>query len=221
MNKVYLIGDCHSARVLEHWDPNNCPVDFKAWGKAGQKAWDINFYEKYKDNEMSSGTETEPYYVNYDLKMGFNEIKDGGLILLWIGYVDCRQLIPRYKNTEECVSHYVKHSLEYFKDFKVRFIEPLPQFTEMLLKYEGISPSYTYEERLKYNKEFCELLTKYSNEYGLDKVITQDQIFKAVGLSEFTPEITPKDRPHPVDGLKPEYMKKIYDLFINESVKSF
>ena len=49
MKKVYLIGDCHSARVSEHWNPEDCKVDFKVWGKAGEFAWKFD-PKKLKDN---------------------------------------------------------------------------------------------------------------------------------------------------------------------------
>ncbi len=219
MNKVYLVGDCHSARIYEHWDPKTCPVDFKAWGKGGQNAWMINLEEKAAENELSAGTETYNLYVSDRLQVEFNDIKDDGLIQVWLGYVDARQLLPLYKDADQTAKVVVEKFVKHYPNSKIQFIQPLPQFTEMLLKYEGISPSYTYEERQEQNKLFCDALSKYAEENGLEKVITQDQIHASVDYIEFTPEITPKDRPHPVDCLPKNLYGNIYNLFITEACK--
>jgi hypothetical protein len=39
MKTVQLVGDCHSTRIWEHWNPETCPVDFKVWGVAGMTAY--------------------------------------------------------------------------------------------------------------------------------------------------------------------------------------
>lgn len=220
MQKVYLIGDCHTARILEHWNPKTCPVDFKAWGKGGTNAWMIDLKQKTEENELSSGTEISSFYVKDDkLQLNFADIKDDGLIQIWLGYVDVRQLLPEHKDADLTAKKLVEKFVDFYPNSKLQFIEPLPQFTEMLLKYEGISPSYTYEERQQQNKEFCEALRKYAAEYGLEKVVTQQQIHDVLGNIEFTADITPKDRPHPVDCLPQELNAPIYDLFIREACK--
>jgi hypothetical protein len=91
----------------------------------------------------------------------------------------------------------------------------------MLLKYEGISPSYTYEERQSINKIFIDTLNKYVIQHRMISPITQDDIKKAVGLKEFTPEDCATWAPHPQDSLKREYWAKIYNLFMEKSSKSF
>jgi hypothetical protein len=90
----------------------------------------------------------------------------------------------------------------------------------MLLKYEGISPSYTYDERQSINKIFIDTLSKYVVQHKMLFPITQDDIKKAVGLKEFTPEDCATWAPHPQDSLKREYWAKIYNLFMEKSSKS-
>jgi hypothetical protein len=222
MEKVYLIGDCHAARVSEHWNPKTCLVDYKVWGKHGTYAWKFDPKSLADSNMVSTGVETHSLYVPEDrLQMNFADIKDDGLIQVWIGYVDIRQLLPEHKDAKACVYKYLDTVLEYFPNSKIQVIEPLPQFTEMLLKKTGISPEYTYEERQTQNKNFCEAINEYSVSHNLEKVITQQQIKDAVGLQEFRTEHTPLDRPHPIDSLRQEYFAHIYNLFLEESYNVF
>ncbi len=128
-------------------------------------------------------------------------------------YVDARTFLPRYQNAEETVVHFINDIKENFPNSKVVLIEPLPQFTEMMLKYEGISPYYTHEERIDQNRLVISNLHKYAKEAGFEIIITQKDILEAVGVPELTPSMTHTNAPHPVDGLRPEYMEKIWNLF--------
>jgi hypothetical protein len=216
MKKFYLIGDCHSARILEHHKRNSSNIDLKIWGRRGLKCFGLDLESMNQNKDLSSGTEVGcgDFNTHEETILKFDEVKDDGVIAAWIGYVDIRQFLPKYKNTQEIVKTYVEDLLSFYPKSQIFFIEPLPQFTEMLLKYEGISPSYTYEERLLQNKEFIYYLNQEIKSKNLLSPITQEEILNAVGVTEFTTDLTPKDRPHPVDSLTPELMKKIYDLFI-------
>ena len=220
MDNVYLIGDCHTARVLEHWNPDTCLVDYKIWGKPGYHAWIFEPKHFAEQDLISVGVETGNLYVNdRNLQRPWTDIKDDGLIQAWFGYVDIRQHLPAKLNAKECAYKYLDELLAYFPNSKIQLIEPLPQFTEMLLKKPGIHESYTYEERQQQNKEFCEAINEYAKEHNLEKVITQQQIKDAVGLDEFRPEHSPDDLPHPVDSLKKPYFTHIYNLFLEEAYK--
>ena len=222
MKKVFIFGDCHTARILEHHYPEKISINLKMWGLAGSKIWDLNekIVETIEKNSVSSGVESVTRQLNFDPKIKFNEFVDSDLIMPWLGYVDIRQFLPKYKNAEELVKNYVETILNTFKDKKIRFIEPLPQFTEMLLKYEGISPSYEYQERLEQNKLFLHYLTKYSQLANLMPPVSQIKIYQATGKKQFTPDMTHDKAPHPVDGLKDEYNEKIYNLFIEEIINT-
>lgn len=211
MNKIYAIGDCHLSRVQEHYDPSKSDVDFVIWGKAAKKIWDLDFNEMRKVNEVSSGKEQQRF--NGDGVTEFNDIKDESVIFSWFGYVDIRTFLSKYDNADEVAKKYIDQLKNEFKNSIIVIIEPLPQFTEMLLKYEGISPSYTYEQRLNQNKLFLDALHRYASEAGINHFITQDEIKNAIGESELTPEMTHTKAPHPVDGLKDEYNQRIFLLF--------
>jgi hypothetical protein len=211
MTKIYAIGDCHLSRVQEHYNPSESDVDFVIWGKAAKKIWDINFAEMLTLDEVSSGKEQQRF--DGDGVTLFSQIKDEDILFAWFGYVDIRTFLSKYNNADEVAKRYVDQLKSYFKNSLIVIIEPLPQFTEMLLKYEGISPSYTYEERLNQNKLFIESLHKYASDAGITHFITQDDIKKAIGSDELTPAMTHTKAPHPVDGLKDEYNQNIFFLF--------
>lgn len=223
MKKVTLIGDCHTARILEHWNPETCPVAFQAWGKGGTSAWHAEPKVLAERMEKSSATETQPIYVPFreSLFLRFNEIKDQDLIIVWIGYVDARQYLPKYDNADEVIKKCIERFLEYFKGTEVRFMEPLPQFLDMLMKEKGLHEEYSFEQRLEQNNKVIAAIKKYSKAFGLQDPITQEQIFKAVGLTQdqLTADKTPQVGFHPVDTFQQKYMSKIYDLIIEEAEK--
>ena len=211
MNNVYIIGDCHAARALEHYYPDKTDINFIVWGKAGTKIFDLDLNKMKEEDLISSGVEMSR---GIDHKpIGFSEIKDEGLVMIWLGYIDIRLYFPKYNNPDEIAKYYVDQISSYFKNARIKIIEPLPQFYQMILKYEGISPSYTFEERQSGNNEFLISLEKYRVEAGFEESIRQQEILDTLGVDMLDEQMTHTDAPHPVDGLKPEYMKKIWDLF--------
>ena len=216
MKKIYLIGDCHLSRVSEHYEENNNKIDMIFWAKAAKKIWDLDFKTMYDEGELSSGKEEQRFHE--DGVIPFSDIKDDGIIFSWFGYVDIRTFLSRYINADSVAQKYIKQLTSTFKNSEIVIIEPLPQFTEMLLKYEGISPHYTYEQRLYQNHDFLESLHFYAEEAGIKNFILQSEILDCLGVTELTPSMTHTKAPHPVDGLKDEYNKKILDLFTQKAL---
>lgn len=229
MKKVYLIGDCHSTRVWQHWDPERCPLQFKVWGLAGLTAWTFDPYLYEKEHKLSEGIENVNQYVEKEQNWwvrDFNDFKDPDLVIVWLGYVDIRQRLPHFKNAKEDAIQYLDRVRNYYKNSQIQIVEPLPQFTEMLLKYDGISPTYTYEERQSQNDEFCKAINDYAYQHGMIKPITQQQIKDAVGIMEFTTEYAADAFPlaepwhnSKKDSLKEEYWEKIYYLFMHNAIQ--
>ena len=228
MIKVGIFGDCHTARVWEHYTFDESKFILKMWGKGGVFVYGLNIDDKISNDEISSGVEMPTKdYINekimnkeWEPKIKFTEIAESDLIMPWLGYVDIRQLLPKYKNPELIARMLVDKFLTAFPNKKLRFIEPLPQFTEMLLKYEGISESYEYKDRLEQNNKFIAELRKYCDEKNIMKPVSQDDIYRVCGVTEFIPSMTHNKAPHPVDGLQDEYHEKIYNLFIEEIEKT-
>jgi hypothetical protein len=67
------------------------------------------------------------------------------------------------------------------------------------------------------NYEFLESLHVYAEEAGINNFILQSEILECLSVSELTPSMTHNKAPHPVDGLKDEYNKKILNLFIEKA----
>jgi hypothetical protein len=216
MKKVYLIGDCHLSRVSEHYDENDGQTQMVFWGKAAKKIWDLDFEKMQQEKELSSGKEQQEFFE--DGVIPFSEIKDDGIILSWFGYVDIRTFLSDYDNADKVAKKYIAELTKTFKNSIIVIIEPLPQFTEMLLKYEGISPYYTYEQRLDQNEKFINSMHKYAQEAGVSNFIFQSEILECLGVKELTPEMTHTKAPHPVDGLKDEYSEKILNLFTKKAL---
>jgi len=211
MKNIYMLSDCHLSRAIEHYYPEKYEVNFIPWPKAGLKMHGFNIESLKETDELSSGVEIQRT-VNHE-PQPFSIIKDDGVLVIWMGYVDIRTFLSRYENADETVKNFIDHIKKNFPGSQVVIIEPLPQFTEMLLKHEGISPYYTHEQRLNQNKLVLSALHKYAKEAGFEIVITQQDILDALGVPELTPSMTHTDAPHPVDGLHPDHMVKIWNLF--------
>ena len=211
MKNVYMIGDCNLSRAIEHYYPEKHDLTFIPWPKAGTKMHGFSVESLRESDEISSGVEIAR---TIDHKgQPFSIIKDDGVLALWVGYVDTRTFLPKYKNADETVKNFIDNIKINFPNSRVVIIEPLPQFTEMLLKHEGISPYYTIIQRIDQNREFLAALHKYADEAGFEIIITQQDILDALGVTELTPSMTHTDAPHPVDGLHPEHMVKVWKLF--------
>jgi hypothetical protein len=221
MNKpnIYIVGDCHAVRVLQHGRRNaiSAEANVTIWGRAGLSCWHLDIDELRNEKHISSPLETE---VCRELEITYDSVKDDGIIMPWIGYVDIRQFLPKYKNARVVVQKYVDSFIEAYPNSKIKFIEPLPQFTEMLMKYEGFNPYYSYEDRLEQSNDFIKELRAYCLSRGLPEPVPQQKIYDLVGVSEFTPDLAPKDRPHPVDALLDPYYSKIYNLFVQEGINA-
>jgi hypothetical protein len=207
MKTVSIIGDCHLARLYEHHPESQENIKF--WGTAGLRAFEIDFKKLSEVNKLSSGTE-----IGNKDPVEFQEVENSELIVLWIGYVDIRQNLPKYKNSEKIAKKYVENAISFFKNKDILFIEPLPQFDKMYLRYEGISPEYSYEERLKQNNEFNFYLSKYVKEAGLKEPISQKLIFDALGVDDLDSKVLRTIAPHPMDALSEGHNRKLYNFFL-------
>lgn len=212
--KLYLIGDCQSTRIFEHYNDSEKRVEFKAWGKGGFSAWKFNPYDLLKMNRYSSLMETPKPKGG---RVGWSEIQDDGIVIAWFGYIDIKYLLPKYKNADECVQRYVNFLLQYFKNSQIILAEPHPQFQENIIPYWEEVDEFSYEERMEQNNDFCAALNKYAATHNLH-VISQKDIYDAAGIKEMTLEHSDKTKGHDVDGLSMEITKKLYDMFINTAI---
>lgn len=241
MPKVFVIGDCHTARVYSHHILENVSknflgrgtwgndrtidgtdIDLKMWGLSGYKIWDLDFQKDHNDNRLSSPPEDLPQLPpitdNLIDTVGFSEIKGSDLVMPWLGYIDCRTYLPKYKDTEEVMKRYVGQTLEFFNESKVRFIEPFPQF-DYLGTY-NYSEGFNHQQKTVESDIFIELLHKVSSENGLMAPVRQSIVYDAVGSNKLTKRHVRQGGEYHnytlLDALRPEYNKKIYKNLIEQ-----
>lgn len=248
--KVFVVGDCHTARIYgqhinAHLDPieditsdypsyeqkhsklligTNIEVNF--WGYPGFKCFGMDLQENIFQNTLS--TETEDGYDlpgitdNIEFRFGISRIKEADLIMPWLGYVDCRNWLPKYKNTKMVVSEYVQSFSMLFPDKKIRYIEPFPQFKDLNTHGYFDQP---YDTKLEYDKEFRGYLSEYSKEYNYLPPISQDIVYSAVKSEILSAEFCREGNQDihkgtTLDALKFEYNKLVYQNLSEEIKKT-
>ncbi len=250
MNKkvVHVIGDCHTARIAgQHINAHLGPIEkltrhypsmeFKNskfllgteievnfWGLAGYKCFGIDLPEDLNQNRFSSPAEDAidiPGVVDgVDLTFEFSHILDADIIMPWLGYVDCRNWIPKYKNADLVVRDYVESFQNTFPDKKLRFIEPFPQFQEL---HTHNYPSLSYDVKLEADQQFRNALSNISAEKNLLPPIGQHVVYDAVGENTLHSEHARKGNKEyhnetTIDALRFEYNQKVY-LNLSEEIK--
>lgn len=240
MSKVYVMGDCHTARSYSHHIIAGAPKNFvrlktwkmereiedtnislKMWGRSGYKCWGVDFYKDYLENTLSSEPEDLPDIPgitdNLQDQFGFQEIKSADLVMPWMGYIDSRNFIPDYNDAEEVVKQYVDKTLDFFKLSKIRFIEPFPQFE--VLGMPGYD-QHSYEKKCKANDDFIKYLHYYSDLNGLMKPVSQQLVYDSIGSQKIEKRHAKLAGPIYnygfLDGLRFEHNKSIYNNLINE-----
>lgn len=211
---------------------SNIEVNF--WGRAGYKCFGLDLAEDINQNLISSKAEdaidanelslqhpeyddlygaTDGVYLEFEL----SEINSADLIMPFIGYVDCRNWIPKYDNADQIVRDYVNTFITQFPSKKLRFIEPFPQFKHV---ETYAYPMLDYADRHAAEKSFIASLRDVSKEYGLLPPVTQSIVYDAIGeeflLSKHARPGGEMQKNTLVDGLLPEYNKKVYENLSKE-----
>lgn len=117
---------------------------------------------------------------------------------------------------------YVDDFIKAYPNSVIQFIEPLPQFTKMWMKYAGFNIDYSYEERQEQNALFINELRSYCAKLNLPDPIKQEDIYKVLKTNILTEDFVQKEnRPHPVDALTNEYYADIYELFVEKALETY
>lgn len=218
--KVYLIGDCQSNRIYEHYTGDGSMINLMLWGKGGRSAWHFDPKELRKKESVGDKLEHSNAVYTYE-PFRFSLIEDSpdNLIIPWFGYIDCKYKIAMHDDAKETAYKYINTLKKEFGNSKMLLVEPLPQFVEdIYIKSEKI-PVFNYEIRRKIELEFCSYLKKFAADFGITEYITQEEILKAVGLNELRLKDTPDDRTMEIDGLKPHHNLAIYNLIVQKAMK--
>jgi len=245
MEKMYLVGDCHSWRIwkehlkrllsdgrymIQHNEPdlwthkveNNSSFNFLTWGKSGESAFNFN-PKKYAHFKEASDLfkffgpggpeDTKTCYSTLD------QIKKDGVVIIWLGYIDIKNNLPRTNNTKEVVQFYVQNCIEHFGSDNILFAEPFPQFKETIVFPNEPRDLFLYEDRQKQNDLFIECLNEEIVKNKLNTPITQLEILNSLDMKELSikdAEIDPVGG-FPLDGLKEDFYKNIFDLFLKKT----
>jgi hypothetical protein len=215
MNKIYIIGDCHTTRLNQYHIKAGNDLDISFWGKAGLTMHAFDPISFANDNLQSTQIEQDEITNLPDPKK-WEDIKDDGIVVLWLGYVDAKNYLFKYNNAESTARQYLERIGSYFPNSKIILMDPHPQFVDnMHIESEQISV-VNYAERKIQNDYLCEALRNNAEEFGIKNIITQDEIFLALGLPQITKNETASYFEYPQDGLDQRYIKNIYDLIISK-----
>ena len=231
MAYISLIGDCHSSRILkEHLLNNEFDINFTVWSKGGMKLGYPNGFNPqvlFDKNKKSDGLEEKIKNIDNYYTTEFDKIKDRGVIIIWLGYIDIKLFLPKLNNSYEIINNSINNINNYFKNAKILFAEPLPQFKQFISIKEENLEEINYEKRLQANNNFINDLQNILKEKNMYPAIKQEEVKKIIGLAELDikdtlPGINYNSKSyeilHDKDALLPEHYYKIYQLFIQKSL---
>ena len=216
---VYLIGDCQSNRVYEHYNQDESFIKLILWGKGGKSAWNFDPEKLKKREALGDGLQHGVYSKTYE-PIRFSQIVDPDVIIAWFGYIDCKWKMLVHDDAEKTAYKYVNTLKKEFPETKILLVEPLPQFVEDIYIEEEKLPVFKYDLRRKTELDFCSYLKKFAKDFGITDYITQEEILKALGLSKLTADNCARNlEGGPVDGLKAHHNLAIYNLFVQKAIK--
>lgn len=240
MKKIRLIGDSHTAKVsylvpdyFRDLEPEKEFTDSDA-------ILTRNFYKNnnfirykeglysYKDSELDLSFSYHPGASAYAFDLDLYDYMDSwnskeNNVVPFLGYVDIRNYLPRYKNTEDVVSMYVDKVLKKFNKANVVFLEPIPQFVTYIIngwRDPSSDPDIEFELRYDHHMEFIKCLKEYCQKMGLQDPISSIDILK---IDMIEPHMQPNKLPLLLnDHLKPKLYKPFMDeITINKKIRSF
>jgi hypothetical protein len=241
MIKVSVVGDCHTARVYSHHIISNISknfikprtwkkdreiektgVELYMWGLAGYKCWGVDYQKDYNDKTLSSSSEDvpdlSPITDNLVDIFSFSETKDSDIVMPWLGYIDIRNFLCKYKNSQDVAEKYFNETLKFFSESQVRFIEPFPQFD--ILGTDNYDENYSLAERKEESDIFIKILHDLSMDNGLLPPIQQSLVYNAIGSDTITKRFAKQGGEYHnytlLDGLRSEENKKIYNALVPE-----
>lgn len=235
---LYIIGDSHTFRlrnVLNSEDQdyvNNCT--WKPTSDLYVSDAPPNYYSECETIHVTKSKKLpiEVYFSGHKGGSGYSSSYTKGgypcikktitkdfTILPFFGYIDVKAHLPHQHNTEIAVKKYVENTLNFFEGYKIRFIEPIPQFVNNI---GAGNPNYDFELRFPYYEEYKYFLRKYIKDLGMEKPINIEEILGVDRLDEHfechecIDCLSPEFKNLKLDHLKKEFNKKILDEIIRE-----
>jgi hypothetical protein len=94
-------------------------------------------------------------------------------------------------------------------------MDPHPQFIDNLFIDSENIKIVEYQDRKNQNDYLCKALHEHAPVFGINQIITQDQVLNAIGLKEITKNESASYFPAPHDGLDQIYIESIYNLILD------
>lgn len=208
LNNIYIYGDSHAGRmaniafdvVQSRYGINNeystCSSNYydrvvdhldsggnKVFHGMSSSVFDMSYGEKTLTIASTPGRSA--LNLDYDF---YRYTKDwdssNSLIMPWFGYIDIKNWLPQknlknYKTAKEVVDIYVDKTLNKFKNSKVVFINPMPQF-EVIISARWANfasdPAIDFEDRHSMHLEFSQILIDKCKEVGINSPINISEI---------------------------------------------
>jgi hypothetical protein len=215
MKKIYIAGDCHVTRLEQYHRDSDSKHDITFWGRSGQSMHSFDPIKFNENNTISSRPDNDGLLKNGPEPKKWRDIKDDGVIVLWLGYIDAKHHLFKYDNAEKVAKDYLAKVTNYFKSSKIVIMDPHPQFIDNLFIDSENIKIVEYQDRKNQNDYLCKALHEHAPVFGINQIITQDQVLNAIGLKEITKNESASYFPAPHDGLDQIYIESIYNLILD------
>jgi len=187
---LYVFGDCH----VESMDNLKKNIDnVKLIGCEGLWSSSLNLKKLGKISFVN----TKGYNIPVDQN-----------IILFLGHADIRNTKPIYKDIEMKVDQYVKLSIKWLKPYfqNVYFAEPWPIWSD------------SHPDKLNTEDHFKKALAVAVQKYNTKIVITQKEIYEAIGKYAVTSEENVKEKHGEGLTWPDKYFEKVLNLIIEKSL---
>lgn len=187
---LYVFGDCH---VKSMDDLKKDLNSVKLIGRDGLWSSSLNLNELGKISFVNTKVYTLPVDRN---------------IVLFLGHADIRNTQPIYNDIEEKVDKYVEFATTYLKSYfqNIYFAEPWPMWSD------------SHPDKLMAEHYFKIALSKAVEKYKTKIIITQKEIYEAIGKDAVTSEENVEEKNGKGLTWPDEYFEKVLNLIIAKSL---
>lgn len=187
---LYIFGDCH---VESMHDLNIKTNNVELIGINGLWSSSLNLNELRKIPFVN----TKEYIIPVDQN-----------IIMFLGHADIRNTRPVYKDIEVKVDKYVDVATRYLRPYfnNVYFAEPWPIWSD------------SHPDKLNAEDHFKKALHVAVEKYNTKIVITQKEIYEAIGKYAVTSEENVKEKNALGLTWPDEYFEKVLNLIIKKSL---
>lgn len=151
MQNIDLIGDSHVDPI----------------GLTGKS---LNLMSKYKDLKIYRIQGKSAFSIDFE-SIGYTFRPDSTVVLMF-GYIDCKvfalstDIDKPHSSAPEVAKLYVDRAIDYFKNCKIVFVQPFPQFKKLDHVVRIGRPFPSFDVRYQRHKELSYSLEEYAHHKG-------------------------------------------------------